>query len=193
MKFVSMVGALLFGLSVTLLALADATPDSTLDALHKAGSDANTAAFEALLADDVVFLGMGGAGRLEGQAARAYFSEYLAQGNGWAYSSSLRETRVSADGSVAWFDETLEHGQLGLGRATGVLVRSGDGWKVAQYNLTVPVSGGAAAASAGSGSQAGASTGVVTGSSAAEEQPAQTQEKKRCRMTSFKTNTRAKC
>jgi hypothetical protein len=193
MKFVSMVGALLFGLSVTLLAQADATPDAALDALHKAGADANAAAFEALLAQDVVFLGVGGAGRLEGPAARAYFSEYLAQGNAWAYSSSLRETRVSADGSVAWFDETLEHGQLGLGRATGVLVRSGEGWKIAQYNLTVPVAGGAVATSAGSGSQAGASTGVVTGSSAAEQQPAQAQEKKRCRMTSFKTNTRAKC
>jgi hypothetical protein len=181
MKFVSMVAALLFGLSVTLLALAEASPDTALDALHQAGADANAAAFEALLAEDVVFLGVGSAGRLEGQAARAYFSEYLAQGNAWAYRSSLRETRVSADGSVAWFDETLEHGQLGLGRGTGVLVRSGEGWKVAQYNLTVPVSGGAAA------------PGVLNGSGAAGVQPAEVQEKKRCMMTSHKTNTRAKC
>jgi hypothetical protein len=181
MKFVSMVGALLFGLSVTLMAHADATPDATLDALHKAGAEANAVAFEALLAEDVVFLGVGGAGRLEGQAARAYFSEYLAQGSVWAYSSSLRETRVSADGSVAWFDETLEHGQLGLGRATGVLVRSAEGWKVAQYNLTVPVSGGAAA------------PGAVNSSGAAGVQPTAVPEKKRCMMTSHKTNTRAKC
>lgn len=181
MKFVSIVGALLFGLSVTLLAHADATPDAALDALHKAGADANAAAFEALLSEDVVFLGVGGAGRLEGHAARAYFSELIAQGNVWAYSSSLRETRVSADGSVAWFDETLEHGQLGLGRATGVLVRSGEGWKVAQYNLTVPVSGGVAV------------SGAVNGSGAAGVQPVEVQEKDRCKMTRHKTNTRAKC
>lgn len=181
MKYVSMVGALLFGLSVTLLALADATPDAALDALHQAGADANAAAFEALLAEDVVFLGVGGTGRLEGQAARAYFSEYLTQGNAWAYSSSLRETRVSADGSVAWFDEMLEHGQLGPGRATGVLVRSGEGWKVAQYNLTVPVSGGATL------------PGAVNSSGAAAVQPVELQEKERCKKARHKTNTRAKC
>lgn len=193
MKFVSKVGALLFGLSLTLLALADPTPDAALDALHKAGADANAAAFEALLAEDVVFLGIGGTGRLEGQAARAYFSEYLAQGNAWEYSSSLRETRVSPDGTVAWFDERLEHGQLGLGRATGVLVRSGEGWKVAQYNLTVPVSGGAAAASVGVGSQTGAVPGAVNSSGAAGAPPAAVPEKKRCMITSHKTNTRAEC
>jgi hypothetical protein len=181
MKFVSMVGVLLLVLSVTLRALADTTPDAALDALHKAGADANAAVFEALLAQDVVFLGVGGAGRLKGQAARAYFNEYLAQGNAWAYSSSLRETRVSADGSVAWFDETLEHGQLGLGRATGVLVRSGEGWKVAQYNLTVPVAGGAVA------------PGAVSGAGEAGVQSVEVQEKERCKMTRHKTNTRAKC
>lgn len=193
MKFVSKLGALLFGLSLNLLAFADPTPDAALDALHKAGADANAAAFEALLAEDVVFLGVGGTGRLEGQAARAYFSEYLAHGNAWAYSSSLRETRVSPDGSVAWFDETLEHGQLGPGRATGVLVRSGEGWKVAQYNLTVPLSGGAAAASVGVGSQTGAAPGAVNSSSAAGAPPVAAPEKKRCMMSSHKTNTRAKC
>jgi ketosteroid isomerase-like protein len=190
MKFVSIVGALLFGLSVTLRALADATPDAALDALHKAGADANAAAFEALLSEDVVFLGVGGAGRLEGQAARAYFSELMAQGNAWVYSSSLRETRVSDDGSVAWFDETLEHGQLGLGRATGVLVRSGEGWKVAQYNLTVPVSSGATPAAVGVSSPAGAASDAVNTSGAP---PAQVEDKKRCLMNRHKTNAPAKC
>lgn len=180
MKFVSLIGGLLFGLTVTMQALADTSPDTTLDSLHKAGADANATVFESLLAEDVVFLGVGGAGRLEGQAAREYFSGHLMQGNAWAYRSSLREIRVSADGSVAWFDETLEHGQLGSGRGTGVLIRSGEGWKVAQYNLTVPLLGGAAPASVGVDSQSGAA-------------PTQTQEKKRCTKTSFKTNTRAKC
>lgn len=191
MKFVLLVGALLFGLSVTLLALADATPDAALDALHKAGADADAAAFESLLAEDVVFLGVGGAGRLEGQAAREYFSAHLAQGDAWAYSSGLRETQVSADGNVAWFDETLEHDQLGGGRGTGVLIRSGTGWKVAQYNLTVPLPG-AAAVSAG-GVVIPASSGATASPGAAAAQPTATEEKQRCRMTSFKTNTRANC
>ena len=39
----------------------------------------------------------------------------------------------------ARFDELLAHDRLGQCRGSGVLVREGDRWKVAQYNLSVPV------------------------------------------------------
>jgi len=173
MKFASSIGVLLAGLAVTTLAVAQTSPDATLDALHKAGADANPAVFEALLAPDVVFLGVDGAPRLEGQSARDFFSKHLMQGSAWVYRSSERETRLSPDGSVAWFDETLQHDQLGRGRGTGVLIRSREGWKLAQYNLIVPLPGGAV--------------------STADMQPIVTQQKKRCTMTSHKTNSRAEC
>ena len=38
MKFASLIGALFWGLAVTMLALAQASPDATLEALHKAGA-----------------------------------------------------------------------------------------------------------------------------------------------------------
>jgi SnoaL-like domain len=173
MKFASLIGALLWGFAVTTLAVAQASPDATLDALHQAGVDANPAAFTALLAQDVVFLGVDGAARLEGPSAREFFGEHLLQANTWTYRSSDRDMRLSPDGSVAWFDETLEHDQLGRGRGTGVLIRSSGGWKLAQYNLSVPRPGGAG--------------------SAAGVQPADAQQKKRCMITSHKTNTRADC
>ena len=44
MKLASLMGALLWGFAVTMLAVAQATPDTALDALHKAGADANPAA-----------------------------------------------------------------------------------------------------------------------------------------------------
>lgn len=177
MKLDSLIGAVLFGLSLTVRALADATPETTLDALHKAGADANAAAFESRLAEDVVFLGIAGAGRLEGQAAREFFAVHLAQERIWAYRSSQREIRASADGNVAWFDETLEHDELGIGRGTGVLVRSREGWKVAQYNLTVPIIDGAAPATLGAGSPAAASPVGVTNSNPDVSQPKQPEEK----------------
>jgi len=192
MKFASLIGALLWGLALTMLAVAQASPDAALDALHKAGADANSEAFEALLAQDVVFLGVDGAARLEGPSARDFFSEHLMQGNAWAYRSIERETRLSTDGSVAWFDETLQHDQLGRGRGTGVLIRSSEGWKLAQYNLIVPLPGGAVSISGASGTQALIAPDAANSPGATSVQPTGTQ-KKRCMMTSHKTNTRAEC
>ena len=192
MKFASLIGTLLCSLAVTALAVAQASPDATLDALHKAGADANPAAFESLLAQDVVFLGVDGAARLEGQSAREFFDEHLMQGNAWAYRSSARETRLSPDGSVAWFDETLQHDQLGRGRGTGVLIRSSEGWKVAQYNLIVPLPGDAGSTSGALGTQAITAPDAANSPGATGAQPTGTHEKK-CMMTSHKTNTRAEC
>jgi len=193
MKFALLIGALFSGLAATMLALAQASPDAALDALHKAGAGANSAAFESLLAQDVVFIGVAGAARLEGQSARDFFSEHLVQGNAWAYRSTERETRLSADGSVAWFDEALEHDQLGRGRGAGVLIRSSEGWKLAQYNLIVPLPGGAGSTSGVSGTQAITAPGAANGPGQTGVQPTGIQEKKRCMMTSHKTNTRAEC
>ena len=192
MKFASSIGVLLAGLAATMLALAQASPDATLDALHKAGAGANPAAFQSLLAQDVVFLGVAGATRLEGQSARDYFSEHLMLGKAWAYRSTGRETRLSPDGSVAWFDETLQHDQLGRGRGTGVLIRSSEGWKLAQYNLIVPLPGDAVSISGASGTQALIAPDAANSPGATSVQPTGTQ-KKRCMMTSHKTNTRAEC
>ena len=50
-----------------------------------------------------------------------------------------RNVDVSPDGAVAWFDEVLGHARYGVCRGTGVLRANEGGWKVAQYNLTVPV------------------------------------------------------
>jgi len=193
MKFASLIGALVLGLAVTTLAVAQTSPDATLDALHKAGADANPAAFESLLAQDVVFLGVGGAARLEGQSARDFFREHLKHGNAWAYRSSGRETRLSTDGSVAWFDETLQHDQLGRGRGAGVLIRSSEGWKIAQYNFIVPLPGGEGSTSGTSGTEAITAPGSPNSAGATGVQPTGTQQKERCMMTRHKTNTRADC
>jgi len=162
------------------------SPGSALDALHKAGMDANQPAFAALLAEDVIFLGMDGANRLEGAAVRNFVSNSFASGKAWAYSSSLREIRLSGDGSVAWFDEVLEHDRLGSGRGTGVLIRKSEGWRVAQYSLTIPLPNGVMGTSA-------AEAGAATSPTPTDAQATQKHDTPRCQMSSHKTNTRAKC
>ncbi|HEY6131989.1 MAG TPA: nuclear transport factor 2 family protein [Halioglobus sp.] len=185
MKIKVMLCALLLGSVSCIQVLADASPEDTLDALHKAGVDADRSAFLSLLTQDVVLLGMAGGNRLEGQSARDFVSAQFARGDAWAYRSRARDIRLSADGSVAWFDEALEQDQFGSGRGTGVLVRSDEGWKIAQYHLTLPLPA--------SGAPLNNATGAPNNPAAAATQATEKQEKPKCQMISHKTNTRAKC
>ena len=172
-----MSGTLLLGLLFTLRAFADGSPEAALDSLHEAGAAANQVEFIAMLAPEAVFLGVDGSARLQGQSLRDYVSESFASGNAWDYRSSEREMRRSSDGTIAWFDESLQHDQLGSGRGTGVLVQSGGVWKIAQYNLTIPLPGAAV-------------SGVQTsGAPPITEAP----QEPECRKIRHKTNKQASC
>ena len=46
---------------------------------------------------------------------------------------------VTSDGRTAFFDELLDNDALGETRGSGVLVREGGVWRVAQYNLSIPI------------------------------------------------------
>ena len=170
-------GTLILGLLFTLRAFAEGSPEAALDSLHRAGAAANPVEFIGMLAPEAVFLGVDGSARLQGQSLRDYVSESFASGNAWDYSSSEREMRLSSDGAIAWFDECLQHHQRGSGRGTGVLIYSGGAWKIAQYNLTIPLPGAAV-----SGAQS-------SGPPAVTEAP----QKPECRKIRHKTNKQASC
>jgi hypothetical protein len=118
---------------------ADAAVADVLDALHRAASEADFDAYFGLYASEFVFLGTDATERWD----RAQFMEYargpFSQGRGWTYTPLERHVSVSSDGSTAWFDERLENAGLGETRGSGVLVREDGAWKVAQYNLTIPI------------------------------------------------------
>ena len=63
---------------------------------------------------------------------------YFARGKAWASGPCFGHFALLR-GSVAWFDESLETMNLGPCRGTGVLVLDGNHWKIAQYNLSVPI------------------------------------------------------
>jgi hypothetical protein len=58
---------------------------------------------------------------------------------GWKYTVQRRAITLSTDGNVAWFDEDLVGVTAGPTRGSGVLVRDGAHYRIAQYNLTVPI------------------------------------------------------
>lgn len=113
--------------------------EAVLDDFHRAASEADGDAYFGLFAAEGVFLGTDATERWTVDEFRAYAKPFFDQGRGWTYKPLERHVSISDDGGTAWFDERLHNDGLGETRGSGVLVRRGGAWKVAQYNLTIPV------------------------------------------------------
>ena len=110
-----------------------------LDSFHQAAATADLDGYLALLTQEIVFLGTDGSERWQGEEFRDFVSANFNAGRGWQYSSVQRRITVSPDARTAWFDETLHNDALGQCRGSGVMLKTSEGWKIAQYNLSVPV------------------------------------------------------
>lgn len=113
--------------------------NDTLDALHDAASKAQEDRYFRLFSDNAIFLGTDATERWTKEQFRAYAHERFSQGKGWTYTVARRNIFLSHDRRTAWFDEELNNEKYGPCRGTGVLVREDGHWKIAQYNLTIPV------------------------------------------------------
>jgi len=156
------------------------SPADTLDALHGAGAAGTSPAFLSQLTSAAVVLGLPGQPRLAGNALREFIATGFAAGENWQYRGSQREVRYSNSGDVAWFDEYLEGNGGGGGWGSGVLVRTGAGWRIAQYSLSAAAG---LKATAAAGAQAPAAT---------QETDATTGEPE-CRRMRHKTNKVSNC
>ena len=116
-----------------------AAVSTVLDAFHSAAAKADEEAYFGLLGPDAVFLGTDGTERWDKAAFRTFAHPYFAQGKGWTYTPRDRHVRLSRDGRVAWFDEMLDNASYGECRGSGVLEKGDGGWKIVQYNLSVPM------------------------------------------------------
>lgn len=117
----------------------ESTVEAVLDSLHAMASEANFDKYFGLYTDTAIFLGTDATERWSISEFMEYARPHFDRGSGWTYAPVDRHVYLSDDESVAWFDEELENAGLGLTRGSGVLVREGDRWKIAQYNLTIPI------------------------------------------------------
>lgn len=60
-------------------------------------------------------------------------------GVAWNFTPTFRKVYFSENGLVSWFDEELDTPNLGPSRGSGVLVNKDGEWKIAHYNLTIPI------------------------------------------------------
>lgn len=117
----------------------EAAVAAVLDELHAAASAADFDRYFAVFADNAVFLGTDATERWPVAEFREYARARFSEGRGWTYEVKERHVSVAEDGSTAWFDERLENEFLGDTRGSGVLVLRDGSWRIAQYNLTIPV------------------------------------------------------
>ena len=109
-----------------------AAVEEVLDALHQAAARAD---FDAYFG----FLGTDATERWDRQEFMSYARKPFAEGRGWTYTPIERHVYLGPEGVAAWFDERLENAGLGETRGTGVLVKENGSWRIAQYNLTIPI------------------------------------------------------
>jgi hypothetical protein len=132
---------MLFRMTVFLFALTapESQISTVLDDWHAAAAAADEARYFGHFAKDAVFLGTDATERWMVEEFRRYAHPHFAKGKAWSFKPVSRHVSFSADGSVAWFDEMLDTPNLGPSRGSGVLVRENGQWKIAQYNLSVPI------------------------------------------------------
>ena len=125
-----------------LAACASAPPpsvDATLDDWHRAAAEADETRYFGAMSPDFVFLGTDATERWDLASFRAFAHPYFAKGKAWTFVPRDRHVITSPRGDVAWFDEKLDSSSYGECRGTGVVRRIAGQWKIAHYNLTIPI------------------------------------------------------
>lgn len=113
--------------------------ENVLDNLHLYAAEAKSKPYMALFSEDAVFFGTDISERWPKAEFDTYATKRMATGTGWTYVMTERNVFFSDDGKTAWFDEILYNKGYGDFRGTGVLKMVGTEWKIAQYNLLLPI------------------------------------------------------
>ena len=113
--------------------------EAVLDGWHAAAAAADETRYFDRFAPEGVFLGTDATERWTVEEFRRYAHPHFAKGKAWSFRAVSRHVTFSENGAVAWFDEALDTPNLGPARGSGVLVKIAGEWKIAQYNLSIPI------------------------------------------------------
>ena len=144
--------AVIFGLTSGLLSFScfamsdEQSIDKVLNSFHQAAADAQAKPYFNLLSQDAVFLGTDASERWSKEEFKAFVVPYFSKGKGWLYTPTERNISLVKQGQVAFFDELLFSESYGTCRGSGILIKTEQGWKISQYNLSIPMPNGLAKA-----------------------------------------------
>ena len=117
----------------------DQAVTSVLNNLHLYAAEAKGSEYFDLFADDAIFFGTDIDERWGKNAFQEYGLARFETGQGWTYHMTERNIYFSDDDRTCWFDELVRNNKYGQLRGTGVLKLVDKEWKIAQYNLVLPM------------------------------------------------------
>ncbi len=120
--------------------------DKVLNSFHQAAANAEAKSYFDLLSQDAIFLGTDATERWTKEEFKAFVVPYFSKGQGWLYTPTQRNISLIATEQVAFFDELLSSEGYGTCRGSGILIKTLQGWKISQYNLSIPMPNGVAKA-----------------------------------------------
>lgn len=108
-----------------------------MDNWHKDVAQIELEAYFDFMADDFYFLGTDPSERWSKKEFRSFCEPYFNEKKStWDFKPIQRNWGISADGSTAWFDESLNTWMEEC-RGSGVIKKINGQWKIVHYNLTV--------------------------------------------------------
>ncbi len=114
--------------------------NQVMDSWHQAASNADFEEYFGYFeSDSSIFMGTDATERWTVAEFKPWSKPYFDRGKAWSFTATKRFIYFSSDGKTAWFDEELNTPNLGPSRGTGVLNKTVTGWKIAHYNLTIPI------------------------------------------------------
>lgn len=114
--------------------------NTILDDWHLAASEGNFERyFMHFASDSAIFMGTDATERWTVAEFKPWAKPHFEDGQAWDFTPVERHVYLSDNGQTAWFDESLDTPNLGPVRGSGVLVKQAEAWKIAHYNLSIPI------------------------------------------------------
>lgn len=114
--------------------------NAMLDDWHNAAAEADfNRYFNHFHSDSAIFMGTDATERWTIAEFRPWSKPYFDRGKAWSFTPVERHVYFSDNGKTSWFDESLDTPNLGPARGTGVLIKEDTAWKIAHYNLSIPI------------------------------------------------------
>jgi hypothetical protein len=108
-----------------------------IDNWHKNAAEGDTAYFTKI-AKNGIYIGTAKEELWTKEEFYNFAKKYFERGEAWDFKATERNIYFSNDYQYAWFDELLDT-WMGTCRASGVLEKIGNEWKIAHYHLSMCV------------------------------------------------------
>ena len=109
-----------------------------LDNWHQAAAVSDAVVFFGSMAQDAIYIGTDKTERWLRDEMKEWAAEYFQRESAWDFKPFDRNIYVSEDGELAWGEEKLDT-WMGVCMGSGVLAKTGEGWKIKHYHLSVTI------------------------------------------------------